>query len=48
VVKPILGWSCNALETVDAEIFNSLAISLMVAGFAGTDINAIYNIYRNK
>jgi hypothetical protein len=47
VVKPMLGWSCSALETVDAEIFNSLAISFIVVGFSGIDIQAIYNIYRN-
>src|SRR5690606_6014530 len=33
VTKPILGWSFSALDTVDGEIFNRFAISLIVAGF---------------
>src|SRR5690606_36513926 len=33
VTKPILGWSFSALETVDGELFNRFAISLIVAGF---------------
>lgn len=33
VTNPILGWSLSALETVEGDIFNRFAISLIVAGF---------------
>ena len=34
VPKPILGCSCNALETLEGEILRRLAISFMVVGLA--------------
>jgi hypothetical protein len=34
VRKPILEWSCNALDTVEMDIFNLLAISFIVGCLA--------------
>ena len=43
MVIPILGWLCNALETVDTETFKMAAISLIVAGLLLIKTNKLFD-----